>query len=281
MRAIFIVGCPRSGTTLLQSLLACIPDTTTFKESHLFSRSLRHTGPITITRRDVDKEIDRFWLENALPEANRPAAQPMSTKIWPHRTADAAFEALVAAARSRGSGIFIEKTPRHLHFVRQIGEAGVRAGVDTRFIHLVRDGIAVSASLENASKNWHRSHDPYAALRRWQDDIRRSVAWLGLPGHVFVNYEDLSTEPEAESVRLAQELGVSLSKNDLEKRSERLLNIVRPDETWKLVDDGSQVAPSKRSYEHLSSETLAQLEAQIDRADFMKLNTFIKGNNIK
>ena len=33
---IFLVGCPRSGTTLLQSLLAAHPDITSFPESHFF-----------------------------------------------------------------------------------------------------------------------------------------------------------------------------------------------------------------------------------------------------
>ena len=37
-RRIFIVGVPRSGTTLLQSLLAAHSELTSFTESHFFSR---------------------------------------------------------------------------------------------------------------------------------------------------------------------------------------------------------------------------------------------------
>ncbi|MGL4503377.1 MAG: sulfotransferase family protein, partial [Planktothrix sp.] len=33
---IFLVGCPRSGTTLLQSLLAAHPQIASFPESHFF-----------------------------------------------------------------------------------------------------------------------------------------------------------------------------------------------------------------------------------------------------
>src|SRR5690554_3202573 len=38
MIRIFIVGMPRSGTTLLQSLLSCSPEALSFRESHLFSK---------------------------------------------------------------------------------------------------------------------------------------------------------------------------------------------------------------------------------------------------
>ena len=38
-KRIFIVGCPRSGTTLLQSLLLKHNEITSFPESHFFSRT--------------------------------------------------------------------------------------------------------------------------------------------------------------------------------------------------------------------------------------------------
>jgi len=41
---IFLVGCPRSGTTLLQSMLARHDRVFTFPESHLFARSVPSGG---------------------------------------------------------------------------------------------------------------------------------------------------------------------------------------------------------------------------------------------
>ena len=40
-RGIFLVGCPRSGTTLLQSLIAAHPLVTSFSESNFFGASFR------------------------------------------------------------------------------------------------------------------------------------------------------------------------------------------------------------------------------------------------
>ena len=37
---IFIVGCPRSGTTLLQSLLAAHPQIHSFPETHFFPNTI-------------------------------------------------------------------------------------------------------------------------------------------------------------------------------------------------------------------------------------------------
>lgn len=60
----FLVGCPRSGTTLLQSLLAAHPEIISFPESHFF----RHLTPITtwrkrlgLARPSVRKHLENFY----------------------------------------------------------------------------------------------------------------------------------------------------------------------------------------------------------------------------
>ncbi|MFC0205001.1 sulfotransferase family protein [Novosphingobium soli] len=271
MRAIFIIGCPRSGTTLLQSLLACVPGSTTFKESHLFSRSLAHIAGITVVRRNVNAEISRFREQNQLPtDAPQDRAGALARMV-PAKAADAAMRALIAGAEARDCDLFLEKTPRHLHFVDSIAAAGARCSVETRFIHLIRDGVAVAASLNNASQHWSKTYSAVDALTRWQKDIDLSVRYLSHPRHSFVAYERLAERPEEESLRLASELGVSLTIEDLAGRASKLTNIVRSDESWKAVDNGTKIAVSQRAFGHLDAATLATLEHRIDRSSYARI----------
>ena len=270
-RALFIVGCPRSGTTLLQSLLACIPGLTTFRESHLFSRTLLICAGRAWPRRDLNAEIARFWAENTLPTAHIPPKLSGLNHLRAQRVADHALKTLCQASALRDATIFVEKTPRHLHFIAQIRRATQRRGLDASFIHLVRDGVAVAASLHNASQNWSHRKNPRQALARWHADMIRSAAWMTTPNQHFVTYEALTDAPEEQMMRLATEIGLPLTRTDLQNRSRVLAQIMRPDETWKSVDTGTAIQSSTRTARHLDLDTLAQLERQIDRSVYARI----------
>ena len=65
-RRIFVVGVPRSGTTLVQSLLAAHSQVTSFTESHFFSRYFRALPRLSsaILTRDPAPRVRDFLLEN-------------------------------------------------------------------------------------------------------------------------------------------------------------------------------------------------------------------------
>lgn len=270
-RALFIVGCPRSGTTLLQSLLACTPGLTTFRESHLFSRALMLRAGRAWPRRDLTPEITRFWEDNALPAAQTPLGLSGIDRLRSARVADQALNTLCRASAVREAAIFVEKTPRHLHFIPQIRAAAQRRGLAASFIHLVRDGVAVAASLTNASQHWSHSQKPFEALARWQADMDRSATWMSTPDQHFVTYEALTQSPQEQMLRLAAEMALPLTRDDLQNRGTALTQIIRPDETWKSVDTGTEIKSSTRASSHLDPDTLAQLERQIDRSVYARI----------
>ena len=72
-RRVFVVGVPRSGTTLVQSLLAAHSTMTSFTESHFFDRHFTRLPPssLSILSRNPAPRLHEFLLENceAPPDA--------------------------------------------------------------------------------------------------------------------------------------------------------------------------------------------------------------------
>ncbi|MEQ8960988.1 MAG: sulfotransferase [Coleofasciculus sp. C2-GNP5-27] len=64
---IFLVGCPRSGTTLLQSLLAAHPQIASFPESHFFRHLIPEFEPkrrlLGLSSRRGKPHFQRFMRE--------------------------------------------------------------------------------------------------------------------------------------------------------------------------------------------------------------------------
>lgn len=88
---------------------------------------------------------------------------------------------------------------------------------DMRFVHIVRDPIAVCSSQKRSlmeNKNLPASYLGYDWLtcmldKRWVPHARFLVARRGDARHILVRYEDLVTEPETELIRIATGLGLT------------------------------------------------------------------------
>ena len=73
-------------------------------------------------------------------------------------------------ARRRGRAGWIEKTPRHLRYVPFLERLSVPER-RTRFVHVIRDGMQVVASLHVASRSWTHPYDLRTCVRRWNHDV--------------------------------------------------------------------------------------------------------------
>jgi len=106
------------------------------------------------------------------------------------------FGLLDAVAMQAGKQLWLEKTPPHLHFIDQIAAYSPEA----RFVHLLRDGRAVVASLfdmgQRFSSQWPWAHSLDACIDRWNWSIRDSFVWLDHPRHLLCAYETLVSQPE-------------------------------------------------------------------------------------
>lgn len=228
---IFVVGVPRSGTTLVQSLLAAHSTTTSFTESHFFDRHFTHLPLLDrpILTRNPAPRLHGFLAEN--DEEPPAAAGWFSARrrpglrirpLLPFRTRAVArqlLRVLDELALRRGKSRWIEKTPRHLRFVAFLAEVS-EAEQRPRFVHVIRDGLEVVASLHAASRSWERAYDLEACARRWNADVACSLGRIMAPTDHFVFYEELTTRPEATLRQLLTELGLGWEPDILARFAE-------------------------------------------------------------
>jgi hypothetical protein len=254
-RRIFVVGAPRSGTTLVQSLLAAHGAMTSFTEGHLFAAHFRLLpgSSSAVLLRDPAPRLRAFLAENdekpsesavQLAAGNRSGER--LRPLLALRTSSIArqlLRVLDELALRRGRTGWIEKTPRHLSYVPFLERlAGTGSGL--RFVHVVRDGLEVVASLHRASQSWERSYDLESCVQRWNSDVAFSLRRVGSPRDRFVLYEELVAAPEETLERLCGGLGLDWQPEILERYAEVAGRLVtHREEGWKR-NFGRPIRPS-------------------------------------
>jgi hypothetical protein len=175
----FIVGCGRSGTTLLRTLLnrhtaIAIPLESLFIVDYLKAAS---RFDISVLKSLLVKE----------PEIQEWGIRPSLKDLQDSHTITEAVEKVHGVyLESKGKRQWGQKTPR---FVRHM-DLILTHFPNSRFVHMIRDPRAVVSSLMHSDV--HRSNAFHASLR-WKMDVRKGLDFEERnPDHVLrVYYEDL------------------------------------------------------------------------------------------
>lgn len=270
---LFLVGCPRSGTTLLQSLLAAHSQIVSFPESHFYTRAtssrfpLRQLGLASPRARAYFMEfielIGHADMRHYLPRF------AVSTRQYGR----AFIAVLDAVARQQNKHVWLEKTPRHLDHIDDIRTFAPGA----KFIHLVRNGEDVIASLYEVVKQhpdrWPsiRAGDVDGCIDRWMQNVRLSQRYVGAPDHVIVRYEHLVEAPDRVTQGLCEFIGVPFEPAMLESYADNAASLVLPFETWKASVTQAIESDSERKFNRLFNETqrhyISERIAQVDLAE--------------
>ena len=276
-RRLFLVGVPRSGTTLLQSLLAAHSQVTSFTESHLMSRHFALLPVVgrPVLRADLGLRVREFLGENGveagLVDAWVRAFETVDGAGRELRTR-AALREIVALfdrlAVERARSTWLEKTPRHLRYLPELeaslGEE-VRATVHT--IHLVRRPAETVASLYRASRDWPQAYSLDECVARWNEDVAFTLEQLDRPRQHIVLYEELCDRPEEVLHSLLGALGLDWEAGLLEEFGRQAEALVTPEETWK-EGVGRPLRASSGSLEHLTAEEQAQIERSVNHSSY-------------
>jgi len=202
----FIVGCPRSGTTLLSVLLdrhsrLCVPPETAF-----FDEVAPRLG-----RGDHERLLKVLGHWPRLPELAL-RAESVVQRLAGRPAAPAAVLAamLDLYAEARGKARCGEKTPQHLKHVPAILRGFPRA----RIVCLLRDGRDTALSLR--SMPWW-SGSLAAAAGLWKQYVRLAEDFAGRHPARFtiVRYEDLVSRPEGVLSAVMAYIGETLEPGQL------------------------------------------------------------------
>ncbi|VEP18900.1 conserved hypothetical protein [Hyella patelloides LEGE 07179] len=246
---VFLVGCPRSGTTLLQSMLAAHPKIISFPESKFFQRainpdSFRSKFGLVSTRARAN--FNQFFAD-----INRKEMQQLLPNKSPliHQHSQAFIKALDLIAIQQNKSCWLEKTPAHLHRINYIEKLVNNA----KFIHIIRNGIDVVSSLYSVSSQypeiWNGAWNIDKCIQRWLNDIHISNLYSEQYNHSIVKYEALIENPQLELEKLCKFIEIYFDKQMICDRHTVTKDIIRKNEEWKSsVSKEIQNSKQKKFY---------------------------------
>jgi len=206
---IFLVGCPRSGTTLLQSLLAAHPKIASFPESKFFQFLVPEYEPrrlaLGIASRRIRPQLKKFFDEVGHPEM----LEQFPKTAFIGQYARKFIKILDFLTEEQGKSMWLEKSPQHVFYLEYI-EKFVRGA---KVIHLLRSGADVVASLYEVTQKYPKSWggaswDIDLCLERWIRAVNLSLRYLDQPNHFIVRYEQLLEDPRVVLRQLCEFIGV-------------------------------------------------------------------------
>ncbi len=268
---IFIVGFPRSGTTLLQGLLVTQPGIYSFPETHYFNvieKSMEFDDDYNILPTcledvfaKIDEKISLCFPPGHLKHLHDQAA---ANRL----TSKELFEFIVHFLLSK-QGItvedssfhrWIEKTPNHANFLHRI--KGFYP--DLQVLHIVRH--PVPAIFSRKLKFPFNKETPLRELALTWSRIQQNVENFKTqhPGVVLtLRYEDLVADRARELLAIAEFLHIDFSFEYLANYKHDVANLILSSETWKKNDKNHEIINTNDNYKDKCSKAEVEEIEQI------------------
>lgn len=217
IQPIFIMGAPRSGTTMLASMIASRSDALALPEMHYVHELLKEE--LLFGRLDKDyvfkqlKNHDMFAgldiVSNAgeiktLIEADFKDTIYNILNIYNEKYFDKDYK------------YWVEHSPHNHEYY----EVLLHCFPDARFIHIVRDGRAVYSSTKETDWGYK---DVITGAVNWKNNVEHCLILSKIfPQNVLtVRYEDLTMNPEKNTNVLCEFLGIDFQKSMLDSKGIR------------------------------------------------------------
>lgn len=241
----FIVGAPRSGTTLLRLMLDAHPQLAIPPETYFIPRAVKRWDQVSSRRgkrkvrqafyeevtghkRWVDFHLEADALRQRL-EVEQPGEVGEAVRVFYRLYADKV-----------GKPQWGDKTPYYVRKMDLIQEILPEA----RFVHIIRDGRAVTLSIKDL---WFGPNDADEAARFWTARIAEGREQApGLSHYMEVRYEDIVTDPEPHLKRICKFLDLPWNERVLNYHQhvdERIALEIPPEE---VAPDGRVVSTAER-----------------------------------
>jgi hypothetical protein len=289
---VFVVGCPRSGTTLLYNILQSSGGFAVYlAESNVFNLLVPRFGDLSV-RANREKLVDA-WLQSKLFRASFLDAREIRAKVLSECRNGGDFLRIVMQeiARTQGVHRWADNSPEELLHAVTIK----KSLPDAVFIHIIRDGRDVSLSLDARPHKWIR---PF----RWDRQNSLLVTgifweWMVQGGraqgrklggdYLEVRFEDLQADPHATLGKIGEFI-----QHDLDY--DRILrvgigSVSEPNTSFKDDSGGpvgrwkKKISPEKLAmFEGLVGSTLRDLDyplansEAVDRIAVMRMRTLYR-----
>ena len=230
---LFLVGCARSGTTLLQSLLASHPQIASFPESNFFNHLFPHSEPkrrlLGLASRRAKPRLASF-----LSESGFDCCSPSPFTLFPGQLTTHFIKTLDRLTIQQNKSIWLEKTPSHLYHIDFI----TRQVPQPKFIHIIREGKDAVASLYDVRKKYPKQwpNEPASvelSVERWLSDVGISMQYADNSAHILIRYENLVAHPEGTLKKLCRFIGIDFVAQMLNQYTATAQQVSLTREPWK------------------------------------------------
>src|SRR5205823_7674869 len=195
---VFVLGCGRSGTTLLYHMLLSAGDFAVYRaESNAINLLEPRFGDLSV-KRNKERLMDA-WLASKLFDRSGLEAEAIRAKVIAECRNGGDFLRIVMGEMARQQGVqrWADCTPEHLLHLPRIKETIP----DALIIHIIRDGRDVALSTDKLGyikrAPWDKTPSIMVAGLYWEWMVRRGREAGRRLGndYIEVRFEDLITEP--------------------------------------------------------------------------------------
>ena len=258
---VFVLGCPRSGTTLLYHMLLSAGNFAVYRsESNVFSILEPRFGNLRWERNR--RELLRYWLKSKLFQVTGLDENDIRNKILAEGRSAGDFLRIVMeeTARLQGATRWADCTPDHLLYIREIK----REIPNALIIHIIRDGRDVALSYVQQGwaypLPWDRGEELSVAGLYWEWIVsrgRKTGRALG-SDYCEVHYEDLVEKPDETLAGLSEFVGQELDYGRIQQVG--IGSVSAPNSSFASGATGG-FHPVGRWVEKMSSAQLANFES--------------------
>lgn len=258
---VFVLGCPRSGTTVLYHMLLSAGNFAVYRaESNVFSVLQPRFGSLRSEKNR--RELLGYWLNSKLFKVSGLAADEISKKLLQDcRSAGDFLRVLMQqVASAQGVERWADCTPDHLLYIPQIK----REIPNALMVHIIRDGRDVALSYAKQGwahpLPWDRGQQLGVAALYWEWIVRRGRESGGALGADYceVHYEDLVEKPRETLNGLAEFVGQDLDYDRIQRVG--IGSVSEPNSSFSA---GQDFRPVRRWAEQMTSGQLESCEALI------------------
>lgn len=274
---VVIVGTSRSGTTLLQSMLASHSSFFTIQELHFFDTVIPKKKYLRFKSWMSKKEVKRvkgifcnIKKHNILDKIEDKCYY--NKKKW----AKILFLLMDEYAQSFGKKNWVEKTPLNLYYI----DLYEKINPKIKIIHMVREPISNIASLIDASlnnSNYFKQDNVVKAVKRYKSDFFEHQKHINKQNHFFISYNNLVNNPRKVLIELCEFLNIEFEEDMIYNFSNSATSIIHKDEVWKSKNTESKLVKSKKWKDVLHENDIKYIENKLSNINIERL--FIKNLN--
>jgi glycosyltransferase involved in cell wall biosynthesis/LPS sulfotransferase NodH len=260
---VFVLGCPRSGTTLLYHMLLSAGNFVVYRaESQVFNLLEPRFGDLRIALNR--RRLLEAWENSSLFTKTGLDAKQVEQDVMAHCENAGDFLRIVMESMAKQQGVerWAETTPDHLLALPRIKQTIPNALV----IHIIRDGRDVALSLEKQQWirpfPWDHGKELQTAAIYWEWIVNQGRTLGRALGGDYkeVRYEELVANPQSTLTEVGEFIGQELDYDRIQRVG--IGSVSRPNTSFGEKKDAG-FHPVARWKESLSTQQLGEIEGLI------------------